>query len=55
MYSPRIKEDLVPKLYRIAKEEGLAMTKLVDQILRDGLSRRKNKKGRENEVKMGQF
>ena len=38
MYSPKIKEDLIPKLYRIAKEEGLAMTKLVDQIIRDALN-----------------
>jgi len=38
VYSPKIKEDLIPKLYRVAKEEGLAMTKLVDQIIRDALN-----------------
>ena len=51
MYSPKIKEDLVAKLYQKAKVEGVPMTKLVDQILRDGLRRRRNKEGKENEVK----
>jgi len=51
MYSPKIKEDLVTKLYQKAKVEGVPMTKLVDQILRDGLRRRRNKEGKENEVK----
>lgn len=41
MYSPRIKDDLIPKLYRVARKEGLPMTELVDQILRNSLSRRK--------------
>jgi len=44
MYSPKIKEDLIPKLYQRAKEEGIAMTELVDKILRDALNRKKNKK-----------
>jgi len=38
MYSPKIKEDLVPELYRKAKAEGLPMTKLVDRIIRDALN-----------------
>ncbi len=33
MYSPKISEDLVPKLYRKAKAEGVPMTKLVNQII----------------------
>lgn len=46
MYSLKIKEDLIHKLYRIAKADGLPMTELVDQLLRDVLNRRKGKKGR---------
>ena len=44
MYSPKIKEDLVAKLYKVAKEKGLPMTKLVDEILRDALNGKINKK-----------
>jgi len=48
MYSPKIREDLIPKLYQVAKEKGISMTKLVDEILRDALNGRLNKKkGRE--------
>lgn len=35
MYSPKIKEDLIPILYRIGKEEKKPMTKVVDDILRE--------------------
>ncbi len=38
MYSPKIEEDLVTKLYQKAKAEGVPMTKLVDQIIRDALN-----------------
>lgn len=38
MYSPKIKEDLVEKLYHKAKAENMTMTKLVNQIIRDALS-----------------
>ena len=38
MYSPKIEEDLVTKLYQKAKVEGVPMTKLVDQIIRDALN-----------------
>jgi hypothetical protein len=34
MYSPKIAEDLIPKIYRLAREEKLPMTKLVDNYLR---------------------
>ncbi|MCD6318855.1 hypothetical protein J7M02_07305 [Candidatus Aerophobetes bacterium] len=44
MYSPKIKEDLVPKLYKRAKAEGISMTELVDKILRNALNRKKNKR-----------
>jgi len=43
MYSPKIKEDLVTKLYQKAKVEGVPMTKLVDQIIRDALNEKGSK------------
>lgn len=44
MYSPKIKEDLVAKLYQKAKVEGVPMTKLVDQIIRDALNGKGSRK-----------
>ena len=37
MYSPKIREDLIPIIYTKAKEKKIPMTKLVNDILRDGL------------------
>lgn len=37
MYSPQIKPDLIPVLYRKAKDLGVPMTRLVDSILREAL------------------
>lgn len=34
MYSPKISEDLIPVLFRLSKEDGVPMTKLVDKLLR---------------------
>ena len=33
MYSPKIREDLIPKIYQVAKGKGLKMTALVNGIL----------------------
>jgi hypothetical protein len=33
MYSPKIREDLIPEIYRAAKALGLRMTVFVNQIL----------------------
>jgi hypothetical protein len=33
MYSPKIREDLIPKIYQMAKAKGIKMTTLVNQIL----------------------
>lgn len=33
MYSPKIKEELIPKIYEMAKKKGVKMTKLVNDIL----------------------
>ena len=37
MYSPRIRDDLIPKIYRLGKVLDQPMTKIVDTILRDYL------------------
>ena len=37
MYSPKIKEDLIHVLYKLAKKKKTPMTRLVDQLLRDSL------------------
>lgn len=34
MYSPKIKTDLIPILYRMAQEKESTMTGIVDEILR---------------------
>ena len=38
MYSPKIAEDLIPRLYRLKLRLGKPMTQLVDQILRTELT-----------------
>ena len=38
MYSPKISEELVPVLYRLAKDLKMPMTRLVDGIIRQALA-----------------
>jgi hypothetical protein len=38
-YSPKISEDLIPILYKIGKKENIPMTKVVDKLIRDALTR----------------
>ena len=38
MYSPRISEDLIPQLYRMAKDQKMPMTRLVNSIIRKALA-----------------
>lgn len=38
MYSPKIAEDLIPSLYRLAKDRKMPMTRLVDGIIRQVLA-----------------
>ena len=40
MYSPKVKEDLIPILYKLAKQEGKPMTGLIDEMLRGEISKR---------------
>ncbi len=35
MYSPKIAEELIPILYRMAKERKTPMTRLVDGMIRE--------------------
>lgn len=37
MYSPKVSEDLVPRLYKLAKGQGRPMTKILDGLIRDKL------------------
>jgi hypothetical protein len=38
MYSPRISEDLIPRLYQSAKAKRIPMTALVNRILEKALN-----------------
>jgi len=42
MYSPKIREDLIPGIYRLAKVRNKPMTVIVDKILRNYLDRIKD-------------
>jgi hypothetical protein len=33
MYSPKIKKELIPRIFRAARAEGIPMTRLVNRIL----------------------
>ena len=37
IYSPKIKEEFIPVLFRISASKGIPMTKLVNQIIREYL------------------
>jgi len=39
MYSPKIKEEFIPILFRISASKRIPMTKLVNQIIKDYLER----------------
>lgn len=40
MYSPRIREELIPWIYRAARDEGVPMTVWVSSVLERALERR---------------
>lgn len=44
MYSPKLSEDLIPRLYKLAKEQKRPMTKVLDGIIRDKLTEKVNDK-----------
>jgi hypothetical protein len=39
MYSPKIKEEFIPILFKISVSKKIPMTKLVNQIIKDYLER----------------
>ena len=39
MYQPKIRDDLIPRLYRLAKALNIPMTRLVNHILEHGIVR----------------
>ena len=47
MYSPKISVDLVPRIYRAAKEAGVAMTTWVNQAIERALSDKAKEEGQE--------
>lgn len=47
MYSPKIREDLVPKIYRAAKGAKVAMTQWVNRVIEEALSPDTKQKGQE--------
>ena len=40
MYSPKIREDLIPKLYKLKRRHQKAMTHIIDEILRPEVLKR---------------
>ena len=38
MYSPKIREDLIPYLYKVARHCGMPMTRLVNQYLEQAIA-----------------
>jgi hypothetical protein len=52
-YSPKIKEDYIPVLYLIAKEQKIPMTKLVNRMIENEITllierRQREKEGHHN-------
>jgi hypothetical protein len=43
MYSPKISEELIPHLYRWAKSDGVKMTVLVNQIIKNEIEKNQRK------------
>jgi len=59
MYSPKISEDLVPIIFRVALSKNIPMTRLVNQIIKNYLKRNGKMKGgtasHESEKQMGRL
>lgn len=48
MYSPRIREALIPRVYRAAKASGIPMTAWVNQVIEEAL--REHERRNESQV-----
>ena len=54
MYSPKIREDLIPKIYLAAKKAEVPMTTWVNEAIEEALSNRQENEGqgtKENDYK----
>ena len=54
MYSPKIREDLIPKIYQAAKKADVPMTVWVNEAIEEALSNREENEGqgaKENDSK----
>jgi EAL domain-containing protein (putative c-di-GMP-specific phosphodiesterase class I) len=47
MYSPKIREELIPYLYQLRKERGIPMTRLVNEIIESYLTNKKEEDSRD--------
>jgi hypothetical protein len=47
MYSPKIREDLIPKIYQAAKKDDVPMTVWVNEAIEEALSNRQEDEGPE--------
>jgi len=47
MYSPKIREDLIPKIYQAAKKVDVPMTTWVNEAIEEALSNRQEDEGQE--------
>lgn len=54
MYSPKIKEDLIPKIYQLARIKRIPMTKLVNQVLEKSIGSSLESEKREMETNLAQ-
>ena len=52
MYSPKIDEELIPRLYRIARARGVPMTVLVNRILRRSLAYLEKSEAMKNQLRL---
>jgi len=45
MYSPKISEELIPILYKLAKSKGVKMTALVNEIIKKAVTETESPNG----------
>ena len=61
MYSPKIRDDLIPRIYRVAKLSGVAMTQWVNRVIeqalpvKDGGQEINERDSRKEKRRYGQF
>jgi len=50
MYSPKIKEELIPVLYRLAREMKIPMTRLVSSLIENAIEEIERSKCHEHDL-----